>query len=77
MFFFMCLWETHGSDDSDRSDGSDKSDESDEVLMMMVFPVFFYLLAFTVAESMIFPWRSRRVRNICLLSTVIDMAPTI
>ena len=36
----MCLWETHGSDDSDRSDGSDKSDESDEVLMMMVFPFF-------------------------------------
>ena len=73
MFFFMCLWETHGSD---HSDGSDKSDESDEVLMMMGFP-FFYLLAFTVAESMIFPWRSRSVRDICLLSTVIDMAPTI
>ena len=78
----MCLWETHGSDHSDgsdgsdRSDGSDKSDESDEVLMMMGFP-FFYLLAFTVAESMIFPWRSRSVRDICLLSTVIDMAPTI
>lgn len=78
----MCLWETHrsdhsdGSDHSDRSDGSDKSDESDEVLMMMGLP-FFYLLAFTVAESMIFPWRSRSVRDICLLSTVIDMAPTI
>ena len=72
----MCLWETHGSDHSDRSDGSDKSDESDEVLTMMGFP-FFYLLAFTVAESMIFPWRSRSVRDICLLSTVIDMAPTI
>ena len=49
MFFFMCLWETDGSDDSDRSDGSDKSDESDEVLTMMGF-CFFYLLAFTVAE---------------------------
>ena len=36
----MCLWETHGSDDSDKSDGSDKSDESDEVLMMMVFTFF-------------------------------------
>ena len=79
MFFFMCLWETHGSDHSDHSAGSDKSDwseRSDEVLMMMGFP-FFYLLAFTVAESMIFPWRSRSVRDICLLSTVIDMAPTI
>ena len=76
----MCLWETHGSDHSDHSDGSDKSDwseRSDEVLMMMGFPVLFYLLAFTVAESMIFPWRSRSVRDICLLSTVIDMAPTI
>lgn len=72
----MCLWETHGSDHSDGSDDSDKSDPSDEVLMMMGFP-FFYLLAFTVAESMIFPWRSRSVRDICLLSTVIDMAPTI
>ena len=75
----MCLWETHGSDRSDHSDESDKSDwseRSDEVLMMMGFP-FFYLLAFTVAESMIFPWRSRSVRDICLLSTVIDMAPTI
>lgn len=78
----MCLWEMHGSDhsdgsdDSDRSDGSDKSDESDEVLMMMGFP-FFYLLAFTVAVSIIFPWRSRSVRDICLLSTVIDIAPTI
>ena len=69
----MCLWETHGSDHSDHSD---KSDWSDEVLMMMGFP-FFYLLAFTMAESMIFPWRSRSVRDICLLSTVIDMAPTI
>ena len=36
----MCLWETHGSDDSDRSDGSDKSDESDEVLMMMGILLF-------------------------------------
>lgn len=75
----MCLWETHGSDHSDHSDGSDKSDwseRSDEVLTMMGF-CFFYLLAFTVAESMIFPWRSRSVRDICLLSTVIDMAPTI
>lgn len=69
----MCLWETHGSD---HSDGSDWSERSDEVLLMMGFP-FFYLLAFTVAESMIFPWRSRSVRDICLLSTVIDMAPTI
>ena len=74
MFFFMCLWETHGSD---HSDGSDWSERSDEVLMMMVFPVLFYLLAFTVAVSIIFPWRSRSVRDICLLSTVIDMAPTI
>ena len=76
----MCLWKTHGSDHSDHSDGSDKSDwseRSDEVLMMMVFPVLFYLLAFTVAVSIIFPWRSRSVRDICLLSTVIDMAPTI
>ena len=76
----MCLWETHGSDHSDHSDGSDKSDwseRSDEVLMMKGFPVLFYLLAFTVAVSIIFPWRSRRVRDICLLSTVIDMAPTI
>ena len=75
----MCLWETHGSDHSDHSDGSDKSDwseRSDEVLMMMGF-CFFYLLAFTVAVSIIFPWRSRSVRDICLLSTVIDMAPTI
>ena len=73
----MCLWETHGSDHSDVSDKSDWSERSDEVLMMMVFPNLFYLLAFTVAESMIFPWRSRSVRDICLLSTVIDMAPTI
>ena len=36
----MCLWETHGSDDSDRSDGSDKSDESDEVLTMMGILLF-------------------------------------
>ena len=49
MFFFMCLWETHGSDHSDgadhsdrsdRSDGSDKSDESDEVLTMMGILLF-------------------------------------
>ena len=43
MFFFMCLWEMHGSDHSDHSDGSDKSDwseRSDEVLMMMVFTFF-------------------------------------
>ena len=33
----MCLWETHGSEDSDKSDGSDKSDE---VLMMMVILLF-------------------------------------
>lgn len=46
----MCLWETHGSDDSDRSDGSDKSDLSDEVLMMgiLLFFIFWLLL-----------WRSR------------------